>query len=279
MRMVVDSNYLQSPLLRDYLAASTENYAVLTSYAAMEAFKGDPQVIYRSMAILAEHPKQVVVLKGTQHACGLSPTEAARPDGLADIEQTRGFPLFCRQLARAWQGDRALQMQLAESGREAASHMARILADMPQLNSGIELISTTFSPQELKILRRREPLTPAMGDKLVHQVMHLAAALFRAHPRVTEVPLGPAVRDSFIFRHAVCAYALALKAIEDGAAGRAAPEKLRNDVVDVNFATFATFFDGLLSADRKAQGIYALAAFLLREVFVAPSEAEAGIIT
>jgi hypothetical protein len=55
--MVVDSNYLQSQALRDYLSASTDNYAVLTDYAAMEAFKGDPQVIYRSMEILAERPR------------------------------------------------------------------------------------------------------------------------------------------------------------------------------------------------------------------------------
>jgi hypothetical protein len=57
MRMVVDSNYLQSEALRDYLSASPENYAVLSDYAAMEAFKGDPQVIYRSIEILAERSK------------------------------------------------------------------------------------------------------------------------------------------------------------------------------------------------------------------------------
>jgi len=54
MKMVVDNNYLQCQALRDYLSASTENYAVLTDYAAMETFKGNTQVIYRSMEILAE---------------------------------------------------------------------------------------------------------------------------------------------------------------------------------------------------------------------------------
>jgi hypothetical protein len=37
MRMIVDSNYLQAQALRTYLAASTQNYAVLTDYASMEA--------------------------------------------------------------------------------------------------------------------------------------------------------------------------------------------------------------------------------------------------
>ena len=37
MRNVVDSNLLQSAKLRDYLARSPRNFAVLTDYAAMEA--------------------------------------------------------------------------------------------------------------------------------------------------------------------------------------------------------------------------------------------------
>jgi hypothetical protein len=41
MRKIVDSNFMQREELRSYLATSTENYAVLTDYAAMEAYKGD----------------------------------------------------------------------------------------------------------------------------------------------------------------------------------------------------------------------------------------------
>ncbi len=270
MKMVIDSNYLQAPALKEYLSASTDNYVVLTDYAAMEAFKGKPQVIYRSMEMLAEHPQQVIVLKGTQDVCGLSPFDAIRPDGLIDLDQTRGFPAFCQHLAQAQRGDRFLQTQLAESGREAAAHMDRVLADMPQLNLGIEQIAATYTPQELKILRRREPFAPKMADKLMHHVMSLAAELFAAHPQVSQIPSGPEVRNAFIFRFAICAYALVLQTIETGGAGRAVPQKLRNDYVDVNFVTFASFFDGFMSADKKAQGIHAVATFLLREIFVMP---------
>lgn len=52
MRKVVDSNFLQSDELRDYLSKSAGNYVVLTDYAAMEAYKGDTlDTIYRSMEI------------------------------------------------------------------------------------------------------------------------------------------------------------------------------------------------------------------------------------
>ena len=65
MRMVVDSNYLQCPELRQYLERSSENIAVLTDYASMEAYKGDTLTsIYKSMAILSEFPHQTEILRG-----------------------------------------------------------------------------------------------------------------------------------------------------------------------------------------------------------------------
>jgi hypothetical protein len=47
----------------------------------MEAYKGEmPASIYASMEILTQHPKQVIVLKGTQTVCGLSWRDAASPE-------------------------------------------------------------------------------------------------------------------------------------------------------------------------------------------------------
>jgi len=64
MRKVIDSNFMQKEKLRSYLAASTENYAVLTDYAATEAYKGDTLAsIFHSMEIVADYPKQAIVLK------------------------------------------------------------------------------------------------------------------------------------------------------------------------------------------------------------------------
>ena len=43
-------------------------------------------------------------------------------------------------------------------------------------------------------------------------------------------------------------------------------EKIRNDLIDVNIATFATCFDGLLSMDDKPLRIYQRAAFVLESI-------------
>ena len=45
------------------------------------------------------------------------------------------------------------------------------------------------------------------------------------------------------------------------------PEKLNNDIADLEYAAYATYVDGLLSRDEKMEGIYADAVYLLNEVF------------
>lgn len=92
MRKIVDSNYLQAPALRDYLAKSTANFAVLTDYASTEAYKGKTLTsIYRSMEILSQYPKQVIVLRGTQTVCGLKGRRSGLLRRMIDDDQTRGF--------------------------------------------------------------------------------------------------------------------------------------------------------------------------------------------
>ena len=105
-RKVVDTNCLQSEALRAYLSASAHNYVILTNYAAMEAYKGDTlKSIYRSMEILAQHPKRVIVLRGAQDICALNGHAAASLEPLIDEVQTREFSEYCQHLLAAKRGD------------------------------------------------------------------------------------------------------------------------------------------------------------------------------
>lgn len=268
---VVDSSLLECETLRGYLSASSNNYAIVPDFVAMEAYKGDTlNQIYSRMAILGENPKQVIVLKATQELCRLSGRAAASQTPLVDQSQTRGFPNYCQQLMAAKRGDVFLQKQLAEHGRVATNYIDSMLLDMKTLASGIGLIAKTYSPTELKILRRREKPTQEMHDKLIEQVCMLAQMFFAQHTGAVKMPKGAQLRNTFIFRYALCGYISILKRIENGTALEVKPDKLRNDVVDMNVAAIATYFDGLLTTDKKAALIHADAEFLLRELFPIP---------
>jgi hypothetical protein len=174
MRKVVDSNFLQSEELRAFLSDSVENKTVLADYAAMEAYKGDTLVaIFQRMEILAAFPTQVIVLKGTQAICGLQPRDGSMlQDQLIDEDQTSGFPEYCRHLDAAKRGDRSIQAQLLDNGREATAHMARMLADAPIFVRGIDDIAATYTAAELKALRTGAPYTESMGEHFSARQFH-----------------------------------------------------------------------------------------------------------
>ena len=55
----------------------------------MEAYKADTHdMLYRSMGILGQFPRQVVILKGTKVVCGLSGRAAGLQRRMIDQQQT-----------------------------------------------------------------------------------------------------------------------------------------------------------------------------------------------
>src|SRR5712691_11179682 len=99
MRKIVDSNFLQSPKLPTYLSESRKNIAVIIDYAAMEAFKGNTLVsIFKSMEILSEFPKQVLVLKSAGSISTLKRRCCGMTGRMIDKDQTKGFKEWLRGL-------------------------------------------------------------------------------------------------------------------------------------------------------------------------------------
>ena len=173
MRKVIDSNQLQSRALRIYLSASPKNFAVLTDYVAMEAYKGDTLVsIYKSMEILGDFPSQVIVLKNTRVACGLSGRGSGLQKRLIDEAQTSEFPLYVQHLQAAKRGNLSLQRQLLDHGKEATAHLERLLADAQTAGVAMEEIAAMYSKEERSVIRTGQPYPAAMVDRIVRNMVH-----------------------------------------------------------------------------------------------------------
>ncbi|WP_213772880.1 hypothetical protein [Bradyrhizobium sp. dw_78] len=263
MRKVVDRNYLQSPKLRDYLAASRWNRVVLTDYAAMEAFKGDALTnIVSATEILCEFPRQVIILKSTSIVAQLKGRRCGFTRRMIDRDQTAGFSEWCEHLARAKAGDRALQRQLIANGNEADVHLERMRDDQHHYAENLDAMAKNFSEAELKALRKHEPMSNDILDKIQTHIPEMAAFLFEASPNFAGLPLARELPYTFIFRYALAGYLVALGWMSVGGAKNVKPEKIRNDIVDATYAAYATYFQGLLSFDGKAGEIYRDAKFL-----------------
>lgn len=268
MRVIIDSNQLRSEALRAYLAKSRSNFAVLTDYASMEAHKGDTLAsIYKSMSILCDFPMQVIVLKGTRSACGLRGRLAGLQRRLIDEEQTAGFATYAKYLRQAQKGNIHFQNQLLDLGREATAHLSRMLADAETTGAVVDDIAKLYSKDERRAIRLGGNYSSAMIDKAINNIMQIAAIAFRNHPNVRSAPSYAELPNTFIFRAALCTYLLVLEWGARGGANDAALAKLRNDFVDMTFAAYATYFDGLMTADAKVARIHGDARVWLMALF------------
>lgn len=268
-RMVVDKNMLEDDGLRIWLCASKDNIVVVTDYAQLEALKGNALVnIVKSTEILADFPGQVRVLKPIDAVSGLKGRKKGLKKRFTSGGATRSFKKWCAKRARAAAGDRQMVDQIERAGEAAAEQLAAMLEDTAGFADNIEDATSDFTDEELGILRRREPITADMAVKIFEGVMRLTLKFYALHPGIDELPPANEVPYTFIFRMALCAYIHALRWRVAGGAAGALPERMRNDIIDVTYAAYATCFDGLLSKDQKAKEIYDNSMWLLDNVII-----------
>ena len=268
MKIVIDSNRLQSKELRDYLEKASSNFAVLIDYAAMEAYKGDTLAsIYKSMAIVSDFPDQVIVLKGTRAVCGLKGRKAGLQRRLIDEGQSAEFSMYADHLRQAKAGNTGLQKQLLDHGKEATAHLDRMLSDAETTGAVIDDIAKMYSKDERRAIRLGENYSSSLVDKTVKNIFQIAATVYRDHPDARTRPTYAELPNTYIFRVSLCTYLLALEWGALGGAKDAAATKLRNDFVDMSFAAYATYFDGLMTDDAKVRRIHQEARLWLIALF------------
>src|SRR5690606_32954793 len=105
--------------------------------------------------------------------------------------------------------------------------------------------------EERAALRKGEGYPPGTIQKVVRQIFEVTGQCFSEHPRVAQLPEYKYLANTFIFRYSLCNYLLVLDWISRGGFEQAKPDKLANDAVDMVFVAYATYFDGLLTADAK----------------------------
>lgn len=254
------------------MQASAENLVVLSDYSCMESYKGDSiKNLRSSLDIVSRYPTQVIVLRGTREIVAMGPL-AGSPDTLVDHEQTAAFPLFCFGVCRAAMGHSASLTQIRAKEKLANEHFRQLQADARRFAQAVLQIAQSLGSAALKELRTGDSLKPETIDAIIRHILLVAAYLFRDHPDAGEIPPACEVPRTFILRCALASYLLALRWISESGIQSATPGKLANDLVDMALVAYATFFDGILSRDRKLLEIYKEASFFLREVFVVPTE-------
>ena len=266
VRKVADSNYLQIPELRAYLAKSPSNLVVLTDIIAIEACKTNAAaVLPLSMKVLSEFPRQVLILKESAKILGISGRPAGLTKRMIDFRQTGSFAAFCADMQAANEGDLTQQARLSERQRVAASKIDCLTTNSAEMIGHFQDTAAAFSEKELTEIRTRNPYSRTTQEKLMNHVLMFAEMIRRSlnapKPRTKTEAI-----NTLIFRYALCLVLLVTRWMGYGAPVKRKPAKIVNDIMDMHLAAYATFFDGVLSNDGNMTSVYGEARFVLSEI-------------
>lgn len=265
MKKVVDINYLQKPELEKYLAKSRDNYVVFTDFACMEIYKCNAlKNLACKIKIVSQYPNQVIVLKGTREIISLTLVHNKLPQSLIDYVQTVGFFEFCKHTKSAYEGAKYLPRQVLSQilsqvlSKElyASQYLDEQMQTHQLIVDGIKGIAKSYDPSHLKALRKGTELPPDFMYRITKNILLVTRFLLEKHPDVQALPEIEFLRNSYVFRFAICTHFLSLRWIKDGGIEHVSEAKLRNDIVDMSYVTYATYFDGLLSLDKKLNELY-----------------------
>ena len=152
-----------------------------------------------------------------------------------------------------------------------------MLTEAENIRGAIENLGSRYTKEERAALRTRGVYTPEMTDRLVRNVLEMAAMIFRDSPLVRKNLPYAELPNTFVFRVTLALYLLGITRFAHGGLGEMSLENLRNDFVDMMFVAYGTFFDGVMSTDRSVNNMFTDVVRLLSTLFNAEVPAAAQI--
>jgi hypothetical protein len=135
------------------------------------------------------------------------------------------------------------------------------------LSEGRRKIMSSYTDGERRTICVGNVLPPSLKEKFVTNILGLAATIYRGHPSVSSSPSDfDDLCNRYIFRLSLNVHIWMMEWIIDGCADGSNVERIRNDLIDLNVATYATYFDGLMTGDAKLFRIHAVARYLLNGI-------------
>lgn len=258
-RLVIDSNCLSSDELATFLSEGPHHFAVITDYAWMEAYKANSSaVLKKSMSVLKRYPQQVANLWGTQKITAMNFRGAALGDMMIRKDTRKAFAEMLGNVERLPPNSAIPLRFLTEHVDAARAHIeGRLLSDVQMTRGAFPEMQKFFTPGEIQEMRAGSCHSQSVVEKVLWLASTTAAAVGKRHPLN---PIGPTPKsqfNSFLFRYALGYAIYFLEWIKRGSPLNENSEKVRNDLIDLNFAIYGTYFNGVMSKDKKLAEFHA----------------------
>lgn len=257
-RLVIDSSKLQSAQLREFLSASTANLAVLPDFAWFEVYKQETvDAVLALLSVIGDFPEQITVLKSGGEFARLN---LGLPSEVAAMEQQDVGPLI-REMADVMNGPRRGDSIVLQQLRNLWSSAAVSLAGMHEgaidiVTSLPEMSEQMFSQHEIRIIRTNGRYTEEMFASIFGAAEQIWETLAEGYGLQWRSMLRDHTMSAYLFRYALGIVIYHLYWIRTGSPKLGRVDRIRNDFIDLSFAVYGTYYDGFLTADRKAEWMY-----------------------
>ncbi|MGN3974748.1 hypothetical protein [Tsuneonella sp. SYSU-LHT278] len=263
LRVVIDTNSLETDELRHLLEADPGNRAVIPEHIASEIFRpGSVEAVISAFSVVKDFPTQVIMLWSNSRAARVDPRTGAIANCFIDREATRAFPEFCDTLIKAANGHRGYRQQLLRRREWALERANSVMSALGDQSEALEEIRSNFDESDLRKLARGEKLSDLARATIFQLTNTLANDQLRSLS--TRGLVGEPHRyNQFAWRYSLCHVIQLVEMVRKGAVRRK-PEKARNDHFDTVVATFGTYFNGVMTNDKGPIATHHIARIVLK---------------
>ena len=234
----------------------------------IEAYKGEKlKSIYRILSVVSEFPKQVIVMKNTG-MCMTTHFGSQISNRLIWREHTEWFPYFIDEIQQAENGNILIERSILERGAEASERLNLIESNAIGIMDHHKEMLEALKPEHIEAIRgRRGPPQDILS--YVHSIVYAFARDYGANlgPNNENLKKKELLFD-FKFRMGFAVASWLLEWIRTGCQDNFRSAKVINDFVDTMLSAYGTYFNGIMSKDKKLNRIHGLNRLLLNTMGV-----------
>lgn len=246
------------------MEAAKENEVVFTDFALQEAFNGASVArLRRTFGPVQRFSRQIVCLKRTGEIARLMPArEGVRSRFIDELESNR----LRTYLHDVFTNAHGVAERVALASTQAAARFERLMPAVSMVREDMLKQLAGVQRKELQQLRNSGQMSANIANAVVQGVSHNTDLYFRKIG-FEHMPGPNEVVYSFQLRFILANYVLGLLWGLAGGLQQADAKKVRNDVTDTTYAAYASFYDELVTNDKKLAAVHLHTRNLLRTLF------------